>query len=138
MSTGGCDFDGTLDMFLSLHIGKIECCLRQALVCIGSEGVRFRCYLLRSVEEGCGFRQMRDRIDVQCLDNGSLFCVFSGDEDVGYTVLFCGECDGEAALYASDASVKRDFAEYHGVFEAFDSYLIGGGEDTDGNRQVER
>ena len=138
MSTGGCDFNGTLDMFLSLHIGKIERGLRYALVCIGPEGVRFRCYLLGSVEEGCGFGQMRDRIDVQCLDNRRLFCVFSGDEDVGYAVLFCGEYDGEAALYAPNASVKRDFAEHHGVFKAFDSYLIGGGEDTDGNRQVER
>ena len=138
MSPGGSDFNGTLDVFLSLYIGKIEHGLRYSFVFIGTEHVGFRCYLFRSTEEGCGFRQMRDRIDVHFLNNRRLFCVFSGDEDVFYAVLFRGECHGEAALYAANASIKCDFAEHHGVFKPFNTYLIRGGEDADGNRQVKR
>jgi hypothetical protein len=75
--------------------------------------------------------------DLDAFDQGGLGGVFGGDHDPGAAGGECGLGGGQRAAHRSDLAGERELAEEQGAVDGGGRHGAGGGEQADGDREVE-
>ena len=134
VGAGGRDLEGALGVRLAADVGEVEIVRR-------GPGGRWRGGRGRgdglAAEEPDRLAERRRREDAQALDGARLGRIVDGDDEGRDAVPAAGERDGEGAAHGLDLAVERELADdREGVRRAV-AQGAGGGEDAEGDRQIE-
>jgi hypothetical protein len=88
-------------------------------------------------EKGDGLAQVADRDDLEALDSGGFGGVVGGDEDAHFAIGLGAEGDGEHAFDGADSAGQGEFADHDEVIELIGAELFAGGEDANGDGEIE-
>ncbi len=132
MGAGGGDQQGAFGGELALHFAQVRIGLAQVQQAIGLEGAD-RCM---AVEMGNQLQQMIDRDHRQPGSQRSLFGIglWHHQRTSGGA---CRECRRQHALHRANGAGQGQFTQALQVFQREGRHLHAGGEDAEGNRQIE-
>jgi hypothetical protein len=136
VTTGGGDLQRTLHRFLAFDLGKIYFVIGDVLkeffnVHFGGRDFDF------AFEERSGFAQVLDGNDAQTFHDGRFSGVIGGDEEAGLAIGAGAKGDRQDAFDGTDGSGKGEFANHGKVVELVGLDLFAGGEDADGDGEIE-
>ena len=136
MAAGGSHFKGAFHVLSTLYVGKVE-----VEVVLGGGGFSPGVddgggQLPVAVEEVDHLFDVVDPVDVQPVDDGGLSHVGTGHDESVEPLGPSQYGNGQRAAYGEYRAVEREFTHNHVAAEFLGRNLFGGGQDTDGQRQV--
>src|SRR5690606_32291205 len=142
VAAGACALQSSFCGFLSADLRKIDGVARRiALKCIGIELQRPNALCLSELKLAADVHsgsQIRNRIDRDALNDGSLEAVLFRDEKMLDLVIAGGESDRQRASHRPDAPVERQFPDRHHAFHFLAVRQVTvRTQNAEGRRQVE-
>lgn len=136
MTAGGGDLQGAFYRFLAFDVGEIGIVIRWLVedageIDAGGAELQF------TFEKGDGFAEVPDGKGLDFLDDGRFGRVFGGDQEADLAALAGLERDGERTAHRANGAGQGEFADHDEVIELIGGELFAGGENADGNGEVE-
>ena len=135
---GGRDLQGTLDVFLAFYIGKVQPGAVFVFVKQGLEVYVFGFGFVGAFEKGGNLFEGVHAVHFEAFHYGGFAGVLTGQDNAPEAFFLRLDGDGERSPDAFERAVEREFAHDHVVGGGFVRDLSRGGQDADGDRQVER
>ena len=136
MTTGCCYLEGSFDVFLTLHVAKVEPCLVVTFVKFGS-GIKYGGGKFGlSIEEVNHLAQVFHTIYIEFVYNSSLAHVILRNDNAFEAHFASLYSHRQRTLNGKYAAVEREFAHKHILGQLLGRYLLIGSQQSYGQWQV--